>query len=146
MQDALGERIELVGFDQESGDLIAADLGGAVEVECDHRSTGGHRLGQGTGETFASGEMNQHVHEGEVTGDFMGWDKAGEDEMAGQRPGLDGGLKPGAPGSVADEEKPGVRAAGDDSRGDGEEIVMSLPGEQARDFADDDVGGVETEL
>jgi hypothetical protein len=145
MEDPLGEGVKIAGFHEEPGDVVATNFGRSIQVECYHRPSGGHCLGQGAREPFAAGEMHKHIHEGKVTGNLSGRDEPDEAEMACQAKVPDSGLEPVAPGPITDEQKTDMGTAGDDIRGDGEKIVMAFECEQARDFSDDEVGGIEVE-
>jgi hypothetical protein len=145
LQDSLGEGAGIVGFDKESGDVVATNLGCSIQVESYHRPTRGHCLRDGARESFTTGEVDERIHEGKVTGHVRGRDEAGKAEMALQAKVPDCGLEPVAPRSVPDEEETDVGTAGDDGRGDGEKVIVAFEREQAGDFSNDEVGGFEVE-
>ena len=55
-------------------------------------------------------------------------------------------FKSSAPFAVADKQKFDLRTAADEFRRDGEQIVVALEFEQPRDFADDEIAGLQTKL
>jgi hypothetical protein len=90
--------------------------------------------------------VDEDVHEGEVTGDMVRGDEAGEDEASAEA-GLGGeGFEALPPGAIADEEETDVGDAPDEFWGGAEEVIVALKFEEAGDLGDDEVVGLESEL
>lgn len=133
------KEVKSPGWNQVPGLVGETDFGGAIAVVGDHGSAGGEGLGEGTGEALAAGQVDQDVHDSEEGGDVGRWHEAGEDEVPGETEPVDGGLEAGAVGAVADEEESEVGEFADEVRGGGDEVVVTLEGEEAGDGADDEV-------
>ena len=77
---------------------------------------------------------------------FGGRNEAGENEMAFEAERFCEIFKSSAPFAIADKQKFDLRAAADEFGRDGEQIVVALEFEQPRDFADDEIAGLQTKL
>src|SRR5581483_10703285 len=126
---------------QEPGIVLTTDFTGAVAIICHDRFAGGEGLGQGAREAFAQGQVNERVHDADISGNVVGWDEAGKDEMLLKPDGPGALLEPAPPFAVADQDKfyPGMPA--NQIWRDIEQIVVPFQLEQARDFADDEIAG-----
>ena len=144
-EESGGEAGQIAGGDEETGFVLEANLRGAVEVVGEDGSAGGHGLGQGARQTFASGEVDEDIHERDEIGHGGGGHQAGEDEVRGQTLAGDGLFEAFAPGAVAHEEEAHLGTLRDDDGGGGDEVFVTFEGKEPGDFADDKMLGAQAE-
>jgi len=137
---------EVARAQQEAGFFVEAHFACAVAIVGDHGFAAGEGLGKGAGQSFAEGEVREQVHDADVPRHFFRRNEAGEDDVFFQAKGARLVFKFRPPGAIADEEKFDAGMTPDNCRRHGEQIVMALELEEARDFADHEIVRGNSEL
>ncbi len=107
----------------------------------DDRSGGGEGLRERPREAFASGQVDEHVHDPDVLGDLGRGNQAGEDEIAGEVAPQDLVLEGFAVFAVPDQEELDPWKVADEVGSDGDEVLVALVVEEAGDLAHHEILG-----
>ena len=103
LADPVDEAVEVVRGKQVTGFVVQADFRGAVAVVGDDGLAGGEGLGKDPGQAFATREVDEDVHQGEMRRNGGRGHEAGKEDPASEV-GLGGeGFEALTPGAVADE-------------------------------------------
>src|ERR1035441_2576336 len=90
--------------------------------------------------------MDERVHDADVSGNFGRRDEAGKNEMFLQAEAFCQIFESPAPFAVADEKEFDFWILADEFRRNGEQIIVPLELEQPRDFADDEIAGINSQF
>ncbi len=146
LSQPIRQSLKIAWGHEKAGFIVAANFAGAITIISHHGPRGSQGLWQSPGQSLSQGQMHQDVHDTDQRWHLSGSNQTGEDESVFQ-PGRSGALfQAVAPGTISDQQKFYLRAMADKNWRNFKQIVMPLKLEQPRDFADDKILWLNTEL